>query len=687
MKDVLTYPKASQNNDVFFGLFSFALVLFSTQLGWYPMGDWINAQLFSVTTGTMVAVCYMYGRAGVAGQFFALMAFYTFLNPIPSGVGYMYTLFMTVTLYISVVAFERLREHPHAVRVAFCFYVFIAPSVGALTLALLAPNNYDLDAALNLYLTDSIAILITAPIIALALYGITNPSSVKHYFTSFLTLSKVDWVYKALLIAGIFLVLNYTDTNSSAPYFTYLLLAPLVTLAVFNFSELAQTLIMIIGFGMIFQADAYDDIHTLNTRLSLFFMFSLIIYIMLEYKRSLRLEIESNLKSLYFDKQSHFGSYQRLDADSATKENFVVAALDLRPVFKYPLEKRDRILRQISRFFQQHTTLYEQSYMLYDVSALVILTNSSENAIAELNAIPAKLDDYLEQRQISFYPDKIYYCSCRKGIRIKQAVNRLNVNMRLGDKGTPGYVVNCDDTALDDYIAMLEELDLCEVQILRQNYLNIVTPDKVCFELLSRFSFDGNVLNTATVFHCAKKLGYLEQLEHKIVMRQLDYLSKLAPESFDYGSVNLTPDYLSDAIAVSELIDWVTSHGMPADKINIEIVESGSIDNPDLLLENLKWLKSQGFRLALDDFGAGHATYNQLLTMPVDTVKIDGSLVRNCITDPIKRTIIEDLRSIADTLKMSIVAECVETEEEAEYLKRLGIDYLQGYLVHKPMPV
>ncbi|USH01213.1 EAL domain-containing protein [Grimontia kaedaensis] len=687
MKFSLSIPKSSLKNDVFFGLFSFALVLLCTQVAWYPMGGWVYAQLFSVTTGAMVAVCYMYGKVGVAGQFFALMTFYTFINPIPSGVGYMYTLFMTVTLYFSVVAFERIRRHPHAVRVAFCFYVFVVPSVGALILALLAPNKYDFDAALTLYLTDSIAILITAPIIALALYGVKKPNAVKDYFTSLLKISKSDWLCKGLLIVGILLVFNYTDTNSTTPYLTYLLLAPLVTLAVFNFSELTQTLMMMIGFGMIFHSEAYDDIHTLNTRLSLFFMFSLIIYIMLEYKRSLRVEIEGNLKSLYFDKQSNFGSYHRLDADSATKEDFVVAALDLRPVFKYPLEKRDSILRQVSRFFEEHTALYEQCYMLYDVSALIILTSNSERAIAELEAIPAKLDDYLEQRQINFYPEKIHYCRCRKGIRIKQAVNRLNVNMRLGDKGTPGYVVDCDDTGLDDYIAMLEELHVSDVQILRQNYLNIANPDKVCFELLSRFCFDGKVLNTGIVFHCAQKLGYLEQLEHKIVMRQLVYLSQLDQDSFEYGSVNLTPEYLSDGAAVSELIEWVDSHHIQPNRVNIEVVESGSIDNPELLQENLNRLKERGFRLALDDFGAGHATYNQLLTMPVDTVKIDGSLVRNCITDPVKRTIIEDLRSIADTLKITIVAECVETEEEADYLKRLGIDYLQGYLVHKPMPV
>ncbi|WP_281544642.1 EAL domain-containing protein [Grimontia sp. SpTr1] len=687
MKYFQSIPTHSMNCNPFYVAFSFLLVLVSTELGWYPKEGLVSAQLFSITAGTMVAVAYMYGKDGVLGQFLALLFFYSFINITPSGVGYLYTLIMTITLYFSVELLQKMRRRRYALRVAFCFYVFAMPFIGASSLALLAPGNYDLDAALNLYLTDAIGVLITGPVIALVLYGLSHPNCLKDLLKRISIMSKADWLYKGSLVLGIFLVLHFTDTASHSPSMTYMLLAPLVTLAVFNFSELTQILLMIIGYGQIFHPSAYDNLHTLNTRLSLFFMFSLIIYIMLEYKRSLRNEIESNLQSLYFDKQSNFGTFQKLDANSLVKENFIVAALDLRPVFKYPLEKRDSILRQISRFFEGHTKLSEQCYMLYDVSALIMLTSNTENAIAELEMIPAKLDKYLEQRQINFYPEKIFYCRCRKGIRIKQAVNRLNVNMRLGDKGTPGYVVDCDDTGLDDYIAMLEELDVSNVQILRQNYLNIANPDKVCFELLSRFSFDEKVLNTGIVFHCAQKLGYLEQLEHKIVMRQLVYLSELDQDSFEYGSVNLTPEYLSDGAAVSELIEWVDTHSVQPNKVNIEVVESGSIDNPELLQENLKRLKNKGFRLALDDFGAGHATYNQLLTMPVDTVKIDGSLVRNCIADPVKRTIIEDLRCIADTLKITIVAECVETEEEADYLKQLGIDYLQGYLVHKPMPV
>ncbi|WP_325892908.1 sensor domain-containing phosphodiesterase [Grimontia sp. NTOU-MAR1] len=647
----------------------------------------VRAQLFSITAGAMVASAYMYGKSGVLGQCLGLLAFYTFINQIPSGVGYLYTLVMTITLYLAVEVLTYIRKTKYSLRVAFCVFIFVVPSVGSLSLAIMAPNQYCLDAALNVYLTDAIGILITAPVIVTIFYYISNPSRIKVMFRNLLSLPKSEWIYKAILVTSILLVLYFTDTNFHSASVTYMILAPLVTLAVFNFSELTQILLMIIGYGQIFHPNAYDNLHTLNTRLSLFFMFSLIIYIMLEYKRSLRNEIEGNLHRLYFDKQSNFGTFQKLDANTLEKENFIVSAIDLRPIFKYPLEKRDNILRHISRFFENNTSLYNSCYILYDVSALIILSDSEKLAIQQMHDLPSKLEKYLDLRQESFYPEKIYYCHCRKGIRINQAVNRLNVHMRLGYKSSLNTMVDCDKSDLDDYIGMLEEFNPSNFQILRQNYLDLANPEKVTFELLSRFHFEGKVLNTGIVFQCAQKLGYLESLEHVIVHAQLKYLSGLHKNSFEYGSINLTPEYLSDGRAVCQLLDWVDNLELDISKVNIEIVESGNIDNPEILLQSLTYLKQRGFKLALDDFGAGHATYNQLLTMPVDSVKIDGSLVRNCLTDPIKQAIIQDLRSIATTLKIQVVAECVETEEEATYLKMLGIDYLQGYLVHKPTPV
>ncbi|WP_028025139.1 EAL domain-containing protein [Enterovibrio calviensis] len=686
MKYYLQISERSHADYVKHVLLSFLLVLISTKVSWFAKEEIANNLLLSVTTGAMVAVTCVYGRSGVLGAFLALISYYLF-NPIPSGVGLLYTLVVTVALSASVRIFEKYRHHAYANRAAFSYYVFFTPGLGALSLALFAPDAFSLEASLNLYLTDSIGVLITTPIIVLALHCVYHHDSFRTFTRSFVNVSATEWIYKLLLIGSILLVLNVESAIVYHRYLTYLLLAPLVILAVFNFSELAQVALMIIGYSFLFQTKDPNDLAALNTKLAVFSMFCVIIYIMLEYKLTLKRQIEKNTKNLYNDAQSHFGTFQKLNALTLDMNDFLVCALDLRPAFKYPLEKRDAILRQIAYFFKHNTAVYDLSFMLYDVSSLVFIVKNTPDSVEQLESIPEHLDQYLQRRSINYRPDRIYYCRCQKGIRIKPAVNRLNVNMRLADKHMGATVINCDETAMDDYITLLDELSFDNIRLLKQSYLNLAHPDKQSFELLSQFSIDGKILNTAAVFQFAQRLGYLDTLENMLLYKQLGYLGSLDESSYDTGSINLTPEFLCDTRAVDTLVQWVKEHEINTQKVVIEIVESGEIENQNLLFDNLNTLKSSGFKLALDDFGAGHATYNQLLTMPVDSVKIDGSLVRNCIHDPIKCKIIENLKAVADTLKINVVAECVETDEEASYLKALGIGYLQGYLIHKPTAV
>ncbi|KXF81997.1 EAL domain-containing protein [Enterovibrio coralii] len=441
---------------------------------------------------------------------------------------------------------------------------------------------------------------------------------------------------------------------------------------------------MIIGFHLLIHSHDIADLRDLNNQLALFLNFSLIIYIMLDYKSSLRKEIQDNTQRLYFDKQSNFGSYQKLEAETEDARDFIVAAIDLSPAFKYPADKRDNILRHISAFFQKETSLYDQCFILYDVSSLIISSESNERAISKLAEIPHRLNAAMKEKYINFSADRIFYCQCSKGIRIRHAVTRLNTNMRLAEKNANSTLINCDNTDYERYILMLEELSDDNINILRQNYLDCEDPEKQRFELLSRFTLNNEVLNTARVFHCAQKLGHMENLEKKILFKQLQYISSLNVNTYETASINLTPDYLCNSSAMRTLLAFVKHQHIATHKICIEVVESGEIEDQQLLVTNLNQLKNAGFKVALDDFGAGHSTFNQLLSMPIDIVKIDGALVRDCDKDFVKQQIIENLRTITNVSNIKVVAECVETEDEQRFLESKGIDYLQGYLVHKP---
>jgi EAL domain-containing protein (putative c-di-GMP-specific phosphodiesterase class I) len=93
-----------------------------------------------------------------------------------------------------------------------------------------------------------------------------------------------------------------------------------------------------------------------------------------------------------------------------------------------------------------------------------------------------------------------------------------------------------------------------------------------------------------------------------------------------------------------------------------------------------------GFLVSMDDFGAGYSSLNSLKDLPLDVVKLDGELFR--MTNEVERglTVIRNTITMAKDLRMKVVAECIETREQVEYLREVGCDLIQGYYYAKPMP-
>ncbi len=95
-------------------------------------------------------------------------------------------------------------------------------------------------------------------------------------------------------------------------------------------------------------------------------------------------------------------------------------------------------------------------------------------------------------------------------------------------------------------------------------------------------------------------------------------------------------------------------------------------------------LRASGCRIALDDFGAGMSSFGYLKNLPVDSIKIDGSFVRDLGREPVSRIIIDAVTRIGHERKLKVVAEWVDDENVLSVLRELGVDYAQGFLLHRP---
>jgi EAL domain-containing protein (putative c-di-GMP-specific phosphodiesterase class I) len=99
----------------------------------------------------------------------------------------------------------------------------------------------------------------------------------------------------------------------------------------------------------------------------------------------------------------------------------------------------------------------------------------------------------------------------------------------------------------------------------------------------------------------------------------------------------------------------------------------------------LNFLKETGFNLSIDDFGTGYSSLSYLADLPFDNLKIDISFVRKMLTERHSRYIVETIIYLSKRLNMKSIAEGVETEDQLALLKKLGCDYIQGFLFSKPL--
>jgi diguanylate cyclase (GGDEF)-like protein/PAS domain S-box-containing protein len=151
-------------------------------------------------------------------------------------------------------------------------------------------------------------------------------------------------------------------------------------------------------------------------------------------------------------------------------------------------------------------------------------------------------------------------------------------------------------------------------------------------------------------------------------------------------SVNLSARELTHPDVVSSVLGCVRESGVDPHSLTIEVTESTAMADGDTGFRALRDLNSEGIRVAIDDFGTGYSSLEQLRRMPVDIVKVDRSFVSGMSADSTDREIVAAVVGMGRALKLSVVAEGIETPEQAEALRELGCDIGQGFLYAKPLP-
>ncbi len=150
-------------------------------------------------------------------------------------------------------------------------------------------------------------------------------------------------------------------------------------------------------------------------------------------------------------------------------------------------------------------------------------------------------------------------------------------------------------------------------------------------------------------------------------------------------AVNLSPKLFTDPQLVDKVSGWLSAAGVPAHRVELEITESVFLEDHQRALLTLRAFKSLGCRLAMDDFGTGYSSLSYLRHFPLDTIKVDRSLVTDLETQVDAAMIARAVVSLGKSLGKTVVAEGVEHRSQADFLRSHGCDEFQGYLFAKPM--
>ena len=204
------------------------------------------------------------------------------------------------------------------------------------------------------------------------------------------------------------------------------------------------------------------------------------------------------------------------------------------------------------------------------------------------------------------------------------------------------------------------------------------------FELLLRMRSDsGELVGPATFLPTAERFDLIGAIDRWVVARAVELV-----RAHDVTlSVNLSGRTMGDADFAGWLEELLTATPVPPQRLIVEITETAAIVNPDRARALGDTLRRLGCRLALDDFGAGFASFAYLKHLRFDVLKIDGEFVRGLRDDPTDRLVVEAVVQIARGLGTSSLAEFVGDSDTLDIVRALGVDYAQGFHLGRPVPV
>lgn len=207
-------------------------------------------------------------------------------------------------------------------------------------------------------------------------------------------------------------------------------------------------------------------------------------------------------------------------------------------------------------------------------------------------------------------------------------------------------------------------------------------------EILLRLKSGDKLLNPGVFLPAVERFRLADKVDLWVVSKTFSWFEQ-QPELWQKQmiAINLSGDSVTNEQFIQDVLNCHQHCNFPANAICFEITETAAISDMSKAKQMVDKLRSEGFNIALDDFGKGFSTFSYLKSLPAQYIKIDGSYVEEILTNQSDHSIVKAIATMAKTMDMKTIAEFVQCDKSMEVLSELGVDFVQGYGIEMPKPL
>ena len=357
----------------------------------------------------------------------------------------------------------------------------------------------------------------------------------------------------------------------------------------------------------------------------------------------------------------------------------------------YGSDFADEVLLKVGEYL--HYNLAKEVHLYrYNSDEFVVIFDPQ---IINPEFVAIQIQAFFRETPIGEFEDKTIYITLSCGIATAKEPSSLLPNARIAlrearMRGVPNQynIYNSHDIFLKR-----AEIETSWIQKFRialeedrvvpyfQPIVDNETLHIVKYECLARIEDDGDIISPAHFLEAARRSGLMSNLTRSIINKVFKIFAcqKVA------FSLNITNEDLLNQTFIDFLQTKQKLYNIDPALVTFEILEDIIISDINLVpLQNLHRLKQMGYLLALDDFGSDRSNFNRLENLGVDFLKIDGQFIKGIDSNPRNQDIVESIASMAKKIGMQVIAEFVSNQAEFETVKKLGIEYSQGYFFNAP---